>query len=177
MDKVIFESGIPKSLLKSRSKLAKEFKSAMKNYMAMLESTKNIDFECEFGLNDKYCFGNARRIACCCSGCKYNKGYLRQMVYHQGIIIVFGTDKAVKLYNKHFNNETGFWREGKGCVLPRKYRSPTCVFHSCLDFQKGKKEKKRRRQKYKEIHKLRMAAYKSLRISLDIINIWERKTS
>ena len=57
---------------------------------------------------------------CCCGGCRYSVGYMN----------VFNVDSIAKIA-RYYNDKTGFWREGKGCVLPRKYRSYTCLNHSC----------------------------------------------
>jgi len=60
---------------------------------------------------------------CCCVGCA-NKwvepGYLR--------IIPKGKTNEIFSY---WNSKTGFWRKDKGCILPRKYRSPICVTYLC----------------------------------------------
>jgi hypothetical protein len=37
-----------------------------------------------------------------------------------------------------FDRVWGFWRPGKGCILPRKWQSPTCLFFGCLPFMKKK---------------------------------------
>jgi len=59
-------------------------------------------------------------LMCCCGGCRYSVGYIN----------VFNVDSIAKIA-RYYNDKSGFWREGKGCVLPRKYRSHTCLNHSC----------------------------------------------
>lgn len=58
---------------------------------------------------------------CCCAGCSYSTGYLYFM------------DKVrIADYAKAFKEHDGFWRKGKGCVLPRELRSLTCLRHACV---------------------------------------------
>jgi len=59
---------------------------------------------------------------CCCSDCRISFGHLYVIPDSPGII---------KMYARNFNEETGFWRMGKGCVLKRKYRSPVCLSARC----------------------------------------------
>jgi len=44
---------------------------------------------------------------------------------------IYGDD--IDLLAKHFEPKIGFWRPGKGCILPRENRSITCLTHSCED--------------------------------------------
>ena len=171
MNKTVFESGIPESLLKSRSKLAKEFKLSMKNYMEILSSTENIDFECGFGLNGGYCLGHKKAPTYCCASCGYNKGWLNQPLRSFGKITkVFGTNKTAEFFNEHFDNEIGFWRKDKGCILPRKYRSMTCIFCNCLR-DLGEEGK----QRHTELSELRSKADLLLKKSVIIISKWKRR--
>lgn len=66
--------------------------------------------------------GSSRTVMCCCESCKRNVGYLYQIPKNVGII---------KMYAENFDDETGFWREGKGCVLPREHRSRVCIKWVC----------------------------------------------
>lgn len=102
------------------------------------ELTSLIDFECNFdeaGICKVYQprktgpKGGKRSKAllhdlskCCCRGCWRRVGYLKALPNHTSEL----SDIA-----ELFNEETGFWRSGKGCVLPREYRSNTCLFHMC----------------------------------------------
>jgi len=65
-----------------------------------------------------------KNIPCCCGHCHREWGYLR----------------AINMDELHFpyladywSVKTGFWRKGKGCILPRRLRSSTCVFYACYD--------------------------------------------
>jgi hypothetical protein len=60
------------------------------------------------------------REMCCCGGCRGAFGYL----HHFPI-------EGLTTIARCFHYKTGFWREGKGCVLPRKYRSYTCLNYAC----------------------------------------------
>lgn len=59
---------------------------------------------------------------CCCAGCHYSVGYLDALP---------GQIDTLGYIAKIFDSRTGFWRADKGCVLPRQYRSNTCLFHMC----------------------------------------------
>lgn len=56
----------------------------------------------------------------CCGGCANAIGYL--------VTIPSGTAKQ---YANRFDKRLGFWRPGKGCILPRELRSITCLAFSC----------------------------------------------
>lgn len=90
-----------------------------------------IDFDkiCQFDKNG-FCSrenngrrGDSRTAMCCCESCRRTVGYLNQ--------IPKDVD-TIKMYARNFNDRTGFWRKGKGCVLPREYRSRICVKYICL---------------------------------------------
>lgn len=59
---------------------------------------------------------------CCCEQCADELGYIR--VLPKDI-------EVIKRIARYFSEKTGFWREGRGCVLPRRYRSVTCLGFSC----------------------------------------------
>jgi hypothetical protein len=59
---------------------------------------------------------------CCCSACRISFGHW---------YILPNSESTLKMYARNFNKETGFWREGKGCILKRKYRSPICLTARC----------------------------------------------
>lgn len=106
---------------------------------ALAELTSEIDYKCNFDelghcrswrkwKNGESSSGGTpaglinMTNQCCCTGCVTNKGYL-------GII---AKDKITE-YAKMFGSSTGFWRAGKGCILPRRLRSMTCLTYSCYD--------------------------------------------
>lgn len=90
--------------------------------------TDSIDFGCKF--IDGKC-QDARKMewvgnhpACCCKDCAFAAGYHDIML-----------EKDIVSYAKKFTSKAGFWRKGKGCILPRKMRSITCVAYSCTDIE------------------------------------------
>jgi len=89
------------------------------------ELTGEFDWPCHFDCNGQ-CQGANRygptATRGCCFHCAENGGYLD-----------YTYEEAVPALQKHWSVTTGFWRKGKGCVLPRKYRSDTCVSYICGD--------------------------------------------
>jgi hypothetical protein len=88
--------------------------------------TGSISFGCEF--IDGKC-QDTRKMewvgnhpACCCKDCGRSAGYL-------DIIL----EKDIALYARKFTSKAGFWRKGKGCILPRKMRSIVCVTYACQE--------------------------------------------
>ena len=60
----------------------------------------------------------------CCRSCVENLGH-------------FGYDVLIykpKKYLKYWSSITGFWRTGKGCILPREMRSQTCLKYHCEEY-------------------------------------------
>lgn len=96
-------------------------------YMRIAALTSYLKFECDFD-KDGLCKNKRRgeyypkKEMCCCSGCRPTTGHMRQLP---------GDFKVVEYYAKLFDDGTGFWRKGTGCVLPRSHRSPTCLTHTC----------------------------------------------
>jgi len=98
------------------------------SYIKLAALTSYIKFECNF--NEKgLCkarnhSGNTSKKAsmCCCGGCRGSVGFIFQMPADFQII---------EEYANFFNEETGFWRAGTGCALPRSHRSPTCLTYNC----------------------------------------------
>lgn len=79
-----------------------------------------VDFGCEF--DEKGCRGHRHEEQgkCCCSGCATSGGYLR-------VVLAENIEK----YQKAWDRNLGFWRKGKGCILPRNMRSSICSFFFC----------------------------------------------
>lgn len=110
--------------------------------------TSLVDFECAFdedGVCRIYQYqklgpkgGKVRKekiekvSRCCCTGCRTSVGYLRSLPNYIGVLMHIA---------ELFNEKTGFWRLGGGCVLPREYRSNICLLYMCRgSFHKPKKE-------------------------------------
>ena len=112
-----------------------------KTYERLAALTKYIDYGCEFTAlgckrhrfkskkekeernakwKEQYKGKPYPGLMCCCGGCRYSVGY-------RHTFDVYSIAKVARYYN----DKTGFWREDRGCVLPRKYRSYTCLNHSC----------------------------------------------
>lgn len=84
--------------------------------------TELIDCGCSFDVEG--CRKGAGE-KCCCSSCKSAFGH-----FH-----IIRQSNVAKLA-WHFNEKTGFWRKGRGCILPRKLRSITCVTYHCSQDEK-----------------------------------------
>lgn len=56
----------------------------------------------------------------CCAGCAHAVGYFDAV-----------EDTDVPLLISLYNPKTGYWRSGKGCILPRDIRSNICLTHNC----------------------------------------------
>jgi len=108
------------------------------NYCQHAELTSMVDFQCNFdknGLckkrwtNEKPTKAELRRASmCCCTGCRSTIGHMRNLPNSIGML---------REISALYNNRTGFWRAGEGCILPRKYRSLTCLFYRCdVKFEK-----------------------------------------
>jgi hypothetical protein len=80
---------------------------------------RHINFDCQIKKSGG-CKENSEFLKCCCSDCLWSIGYFRRML-----------DKDLTYYSKHFSFKTGFWRKGKGCILPHKMRSVTCLTYHC----------------------------------------------
>ncbi len=79
---------------------------------------QNINFNCQINKNGG-CKEHPSTIRCCCDSCYNNSGFFRTMI-----------DKDMGRYTRSFL-KTGFWRKGKGCVLPHELRSVVCLTHHC----------------------------------------------
>jgi len=115
-------------------------------YRKLAKLTESLDFGCEF---DK--FGRCRNykgaptdkpVMCCCNGCFNSMGYLQTLPTGGWTSRSEDRLKILKVYARRFSEKTikdhnvykmkiGFWRPGKGCVLPRIHRSPTCLTYTC----------------------------------------------
>ncbi len=80
---------------------------------------ESVDFNCQIDDNGS-CKDKQGSNSCCCHNCYQNAGFFRRVV-----------DLDITKYAKVFSVKTGFWREGKGCILPHKFRSTTCLTTHC----------------------------------------------
>lgn len=102
------------------------------------EKTSQIDYGCGFDEQgrckmmrkfdpktmDDRTFGLGKMA--CCVHCNIAGGYLDSI-----------PADAVTTVKKAWSDETGFWREGIGCTLPRKWRSDTCLGYNCGPTEDG----------------------------------------
>jgi len=101
------------------------------DWYKLAEMTKKINYMCNFD-NNGNCVQSRRHKSkgystnkmCCCHGCTYSLGYLSY---------IQNDPQIIKKIAGHFKEKVGFWREGKGCILPRKYRSAVCLGYRCYD--------------------------------------------
>jgi hypothetical protein len=93
---------------------------------AIAEKTAKINFGCDFKGNTCRAMRENRR-GCCCQFCKSRLGFLEKI-----------KPSAFDEILSSFDRVWGFWRPDKGCILPRKWLSPTCLFFGCLPFMKKK---------------------------------------
>jgi hypothetical protein len=106
--------------------------------MDLKEYIGTLDFDCQF--KDGMC--KRRRgeqwdaddeewkAMCCCSGCAREYGYLQVIA-----------KEYIPNYAEHFSPDTGFWRPKKGCTLPYRLRSTTCVTYNCRSYDYDGKSK------------------------------------
>lgn len=101
-----------------------------KLYKKYARLTALIDYKCRFDGSDLCKRYKTKRIRkytddtnmCCCYGCARAFG-------HRSIFPKENED--LRILARHYNKKTGYWRKGKGCVLPRELRSVTCLTHKC----------------------------------------------
>ena len=110
--------------LKSKVSKAPDFGETWKEREAIAEKTAKIDFGCGFEGNTCKAMRENRR-GCCCQLCNSRHGFLEKI-----------KPSAFNEILSLFDRVWGFWRPGKGCILPRKWLSPTCLFFACLPFMK-----------------------------------------
>lgn len=87
--------------------------------------TRHIDYGCKFK-NGK-CQGEWESPSCCCEDCKRNIGFLKMI-----------REDDIDYYTERFDEKTGFWRQGKGCILDRNKRSVTCISYTCYAIRSNK---------------------------------------
>jgi len=101
-------------------------------YYEYAELTNLIDFKCDFDkegvCKNRRPYRNIDNLdinsKCCCGSCAITIGHSRTFPNNM---------LALKEIAKLFDIHTGFWRRNVGCVLPRKYRSVTCLKYICSD--------------------------------------------
>jgi len=94
--------------------------------------TKFIDFHCDFDSSgacvDARLKEKTMTPKCCCAGCASSLGYYRGVFPEK--------EEDFRTIMDLYSPETGFFREGKGCLIPRELRSHTCVSYMCVRLKK-----------------------------------------
>ena len=91
----------------------------------------HINFDCKIGENNQECKYykdggyTDTTMTCCCNDCLDRVGHLDLLT------------KPPEYFSRKFSCKTGFWRKGKGCILPREHRSITCLTYHCNHNWKG----------------------------------------
>ena len=99
-----------------------EIKSWFMEIKALKSLTDLVDFGCGFNGKDqcRLYHGSENSNRCCCNNCHGANGHLSNVQL---------TD--IPKIARRFKKDVGFWRQGKGCILPRELRSDTCVTYLC----------------------------------------------
>lgn len=96
-----------------------------KPYQRLAELTRYINYNCNFSTtgvcNPTGRERNGSNPRNCCSSCQTAIGYMYRIPDPQDLAHIAPL----------FDEELGFWRIGTGCILPRRYRSPTCLCFHC----------------------------------------------
>ena len=105
-------------------------KSLFRQIKQLKDKTSELDFGCKFNskgeCNTSVPGWKTGKKKCCCRICADNIGYLS----------FIPSDYYLKYYAERFDEQDGFWREGKGCILDRNMRSNTCVLYTCMDIDR-----------------------------------------
>jgi hypothetical protein len=119
-----FPSPYDRAELQSKVSNAPDFGKTWEEREAITEKTAKINFGCDFEENTCRAMRENYR-GCCCQSCNSRHGYLQKI-----------KPSAFNEILSLFDRVWGFWRPGVGCILPRKWQSPTCLFYACLPFMK-----------------------------------------
>ena len=98
-----------------------------KTYKKLANLTSKINYGCNFV--DGKCKED-RTEMCCCSSCYSSSGHFQER-FLTGDANEEAIEKELLYYVKKHKEYVGFWRKGKGCVLPRERRSSTCLTYNC----------------------------------------------
>lgn len=100
--------------------------------------SERINYHCNFK-NEK-CFyqqkctntvSNTKAKMCCCIDCFKAVGHFRHLPQDNEIEMKILARKFIEPKDPEKLTNSGFWRVGKGCILPRMYRSLTCLGYIC----------------------------------------------
>jgi len=105
-----------------------------KDWYKLANMTNEINYGCDFHsgtciqTRNRQERGSSTNPMCCCKWCSNEVGYLD---------FIQNDPKVISTIAGYFRAKVGFWRKGKGCILPRKYRSATCLGYRCQDSSKS----------------------------------------
>ncbi len=99
------------------------------SYKSLAKLTKYINYDCRF--KDGHC-KEYNMDMCCCANCFGFAGFFYLKFFNELNEDDY-IEKQLLYYAKRFKYDIGFWREGKGCVLPRERRSITCLTFNCAE--------------------------------------------
>ena len=119
-----FPSPYDRAELQRKVSNAPDFGETWEEREAIAEKTADINFGCDFEGNTCIAMRKTYR-GCCCQSCNSKQGFLEK-------IKPSAFNEILSFYDRVW----GFWRPGVGCILPRKWLSPTCLFYACLPFMK-----------------------------------------
>lgn len=88
----------------------------------LAELTRYIDYGCTF--NGEGICSKSKVPKCCCTDCFRTVGHSWLFLSNYKVL-----SRMAKCFTEEEKN--GYWRVGKGCILPRKYRSSICLEHRC----------------------------------------------
>lgn len=101
-------------------------------YRHLARQTESVDYDCDF--RDGVCRGLTMGGNGCCFACAGAFGYWHK----EGGAV---DDDTLRAIAGSFDRRTGFFRKGVGCIIPREYRSPTCLYIHCSDAKMTGEEK------------------------------------
>ena len=124
-------------LYKKLQRIATKFRNCRKEgqeiYKELAKLTAKVDFGCGFENGEckaKRSLGWSSTEMCCCKDCASNIGYLN-IIFFSEYSDNYDIQQELLYYTKKYQFNTGFWRKGKGCILPREKRSTTCLTYKC----------------------------------------------
>jgi hypothetical protein len=103
------------------------------DYQKLAELTEHINYHCNFKPNGS-CRGYnmINNGICCCYFCFSSIGHHKELPCNYNQLMAYCKLFEPEKKGKNGKLEAlGFWRAGKGCILPRKMRSSICLSYNC----------------------------------------------
>ena len=108
-------------------------------YLKLIKAgSERINYHCDFK-NGK-CFHqhkyantvpDIKAKMCCCVNCFKVVGHFRYLPQNNEAEMKMLARKFTEPKNSEKLTNSGFWKVNKGCILPRTYRSLTCLSYAC----------------------------------------------